>query len=213
MKRSSSLKYLPIICSLAFFLWQKDALTQNWSVGVQAGEFLSTLNGDVQSDFRLGFVAGINASHYLTKNLVLRLELNVERKSTRIEDPTPDIPDNDFITEYDLDYLSLPLLLRYTASKNKVRVVAGGGVSFDYLLNERTQFSQNSRDDTDQFRRIDLDLVACAGAGIPLGEKFTLTLELRSAYGLVKVNKPSGLANELGRNFSWGLLAGVNYYL
>lgn len=198
---------------LFFSCAQLTAVAQRWSVGLQAGENLSTLTGDNQNDFRLGFVAGVNASHYLSKNIVLRLELNLERKGAKPElNSNPDIPDVNAVTDYSFDYLSLPLLLRYTAGK-KVRWVAGGGPSFNYLLRERVQFQDGGRNDTDQYRRVDVDFIAGLGAGVALGDKFTITLEGRGLFGLRKVNRTSGTAADLGRHLSWGLMAGLNYYL
>ncbi|MCB0522629.1 MAG: PorT family protein [Lewinellaceae bacterium] len=195
------------------FCFSVPSFSQRWSVGLQAGENLSTLTGDNQNDFRLGFVGGINASHYLSKNIVLRLELNIERKGAKPDlSASPDIPDVNAVTDYSFDYLSLPLLLRYTTGK-KVRWVAGGGPSFNYLLRERSQFIGTNQLETGEFRRVDIDAIVGLGAGVPIGGKFTITLEGRGIFGLRKVNKATGTATDLGRHLSWGLMAGLNYYL
>lgn len=188
--------------------------TQNWSAGLHFGENLSTLSGNQDFDYRLGFMGGVHVSHYLTENIVMRLEANLERKGARRDQqaPEPFPGEAEWGNDYRLDYLSLPVLLRYS-TKGKSKFIAGGGVSVDYLIREKTDYPAGSIFKTTNFRRFDTDLIACMGGAIPLGEKVTFTLEMRGMWGLVKVDKPEGVARELGRNISWGLMAGVNYYL
>ena len=187
---------------------------QNWSVGLHFGENLSTLMGSQDYDYRLGFIGGMHVSHYLTENLVMRLEVNVEQKGASREQvvPEPFPGEPEFGNDYRLDYLSLPVLLRYS-TKGKSKFIAGGGVSVDYLMREKTDYPTGSVFETTNFRRFDTDLIACLGGAIPVSKKITATLEFRSIWGLVKVEKPEGVARELGRNVSWGLMAGLNYYL
>jgi hypothetical protein len=195
-------------------LFPAVAFAQSWSVGLHFGENISTLTGDQNYDYRLGFMGGVQVSHYLTENIVMRLEANLERKGARgqqqVPEPLPGEPD--FGNDLRLDYLSLPLLLRYsTGSRSKF--IAGGGLSFDYLLREQTDYPQGSVFETTNFRRFDTDLIACLGGAIPLSEKITFTMEVRGMWGLLKVDKPDRVAREFGRNVSWGLMAGLNYYL
>jgi len=209
MKKIYTVSILPMFLFFVF----TGVSGQSWSVGLHFGENFSSLRGQQQSDYRLGFVAGVQASHYLTENLVMRLEVNMERKGGRFGEVAP-LPfgDPDFANEYRLDYLSLPVLLRYSTGK-KTKFIAGGGMSVDYLARERSEFGQFSTDDPNRFRRFDTNLIACVGGALPLGDKVSATLELRSLVGLVKIDKPTGVARELGRNISWGLMVGLNYYL
>jgi hypothetical protein len=202
---------LPFIALL--YLFPTAASSQSWSVGIQAGENLNTLTGDNQNDFRQGFVGGINVSHYLTRNVVLRLELNVERKGARPDlNGNPDIPDIYAATDYSFDYLTLPVLVRYTTG-TKFRFLGGAGFSFNYLLRERTTYQTFEQIETDQFRRVDSDFIAVLGGGIPLGDRFTITCEARGVFGLRKVDRTAGTARDLGRHMAWGIMAGLNYYL
>jgi hypothetical protein len=187
---------------------------QSWAIGLHFGENLSTLRGDAKTDYLPGFMGGLHASHYLTEKVVLRLEANFERKGTRIEglNPNPDPGAPEFIDDFRLDYLSLPVMLRYSMGK-KAKFVVGGGASVDYLIRQRTDYGELTTNELDQYRRFDSDLVGTVGGAIPVGDKWTFSLEMRALWGLVSVEKPKGLAPELGKNLSWGLMAGVNYYL
>ncbi|MBK8562695.1 MAG: hypothetical protein IPN76_04955 [Saprospiraceae bacterium] len=103
-------------------------------------------------------------------------------------------------------------MLRYSMGKN-AKFVVGGGASVDYLFRQRTDYGELTTNELGEFRRFDSDLVGTMGAAIPFGEKWTFSIEMRALWGLIGVDKPKGLAPELGKNLSWGLMAGVNYYL
>lgn len=196
------------------FCFAKSAESQSWAIGLHFGENLSTLKGDAKTDYLPGFMGGLHASHYLTENVVLRLEANFERKGTRIEglDLNPDPGTPDFADDYRFDYLSLPVMLRYSIGEN-AKFVAGGGASVDYLIRQRTDYGELTTNELGDYRRFDSDLVGTLGGAIPFGDKWTFSLEMRALWGLVSVDKPKGLATELGKNLSWGLMAGVSYYL
>ncbi|MCC6724768.1 MAG: PorT family protein [Saprospiraceae bacterium] len=196
------------------FCFAKQAKGQSWAVGLHFGENLSTLRGNAKTDYLPGFMGGLHASHYLTENVVLRLEANFERKGSRIEgvNPNPDPGTPDFANDYRFDYLSLPVMLRYSVGKN-AKFVVGGGASVDYLIRQRTDYGTLTTNELGDYRRFDSDLIGTMGGAIPFGEKWTVSLEMRALWGLIGVNKPKGVAPELGKNLSWGLMAGVNYYL
>jgi len=206
--------YIIASLSLCLFCSAKSAQGQSWAVGLHFGENLSTLRGNAKTDYLPGFIGGLHASHYLTENMVLRLEANFERKGTRVEganlNPNPGAPN--FGDDYRFDYLSLPLMLRYSTD-SRVKFVVGGGGSVDYLVRQRTDFDDLNINEIGQYRRFDTNLIGVMGAAIPSGEKWTFSLELRGIWGLLKVDKNPGLAREFGRNLTWGLMAGVNYYL
>jgi len=203
--------------TLFFFLvllaWGGDTRAQgNWVVGIQFGENLTSLTGDSDLEYRLGFSAGAHASHYLLENLVLRLEVNFERKGAENVFPpdpfSPDVP-----AEIRLDYLSLPVMLRYTTPIGKWKFATGGGVGVSYLMEEVSEFAEGNLVQTDDFNRVDADLIATAGVGYPISKQLTLSFEVRSNFGMVDVQRTEGTARQLGRNVSWGMFVGANYYL
>lgn len=198
---------------IGLIFWGENTCAQgNWAVGIQFGENLTSLTGDADSEYRLGFSAGAHASHYLLENLVLRLEVNFERKGAgNVFPPDPFAPD--VPAEIRLDYLSLPVMLRYTTPIENWKFAAGGGVAISYLMEEVSEFAEGNVVQTDDFNRVDADLVLSAGVGYPISEKLTLSFELRSNFGMVNVQRTEGTARQLGRNVSWGMLVGVNYYL
>jgi Outer membrane protein beta-barrel domain len=207
----SQLSTIFMLCACCF---AKPANSQNWALGLHFGENLSTLRGYAQTDYLAGFMGGVHVSHYLTKNVVLRLEANIERKGTKLENtnPNPDPGAPNFGDDYRFDYLSFPVMLRYSTN-TKVKFIAGGGASVDYLVHQRTDYGELSTNDIEQYRRFDTDLVGAIGGSVPFGDKWTFSLEFRGMWGLLDVDKPKGTAIEFGKNLTWGLMAGVNYYL
>ena len=208
-------QYLPLASFLiCFFCFATPAKSQNWAVGLHFGENLSTLRGNAKTDYQPGFMGGIHVSHYLNGNVVLRLEANMERKCTRLENlgPPPDPGAPNFGDDYRFDYLSLPVMLRYSTN-TKVKFVVGGGASVDYLVRQRTDYGALSTNELGEYRRFDTDLIGTVGGAVPFGERWTFSLEMRAMWGLLKVDKPKGVAPELGRNLTWGIMASVNYYL
>lgn len=202
-------KFIYTLVGLLFALsaWSQS----NWSVGVQAGENFTNLNGDVSSQYRLGFSFGAHASHYLLEKWVLRLEANFERKGA--EQIFPDNPfDPNVPNEIRLDYISLPVLLRYSTGE-KWKYIIGGGLAVSYLMQETSTFENVVLTQTDDFNRVDADLIACTGLAYPIKDKLTVGFDFRANFGMVDVNRSPGVAMDLGRNISWGMFVGLNYYL
>lgn len=199
---------------LCLFCFENSAKSQSWAVGFHFGENLSTLRGNAKTDYQPGFMGGLHMSHYLTENIVIRLETNFERKGTRIEggNPVPDPGAPIFADDYRFDYLSLPVMLRYSAGK-RAKFVVGGGASVDYLIRQRAEYGSLEVNELGEYRKLDTDLIGVIGSAVPISEKWTFSIEIRGMWGLVSVNKPNGLAPELGKNLTWGLMAGLNYYL
>ncbi|MCF8247910.1 MAG: hypothetical protein K9J37_22355 [Saprospiraceae bacterium] len=70
------LPHLFISLILCLFCFAKSAESQNWALGLHFGENLSTLRGNAKTDYQPGFMGGLHVSHYLTKNVILRMEAN-----------------------------------------------------------------------------------------------------------------------------------------
>lgn len=201
----------PACLAIAAMFLASTADAQPWAVGVQFGEHYSSLWGESPQDYALGFMAGVHASHYLTSNLVLRGEVNWERRGSRVPDPIPTDPN--FASEFQLDYLTLPVMARYS-TEGKWRFSGGGGVSVNFLMRERTLFGSFSLQNSGEFRRVNADLLLCGGAAYHIYPKTTLSLDLRANTGLVDVREQQpGVQRQLGRHILWGLVAGINFYL
>jgi hypothetical protein len=204
--------YTFFICISLIFIGENSRAQGNWAVGIQFGENLTSLTGDADSEYRLGFSTGAHASHFLLEHLVLRLEVNFERKGAenvfRPDPFAPDVP-----AEIRLDYLSLPVLLRYTAPVGKVNFAAGGGVGISYLMREVSEFAEGNTIQPDDLNRVDADLILSASVDYPVSKHWTLSFDVRSNFGMVNVQRNDGTARRLGRNISWGMFVGINYYL
>jgi hypothetical protein len=205
-------KCLPaLVLILAMFVQAVPAFAQPWAVGVQFGEQFSSLWGESPQDYALGFIAGVHASHYLTSHLVLRGEINWERRGSRVPDPIPTDPN--FASEFRLDYLTVPMMFRYSVGE-KWRWSGGGGVSVNFLMRERTLYGSFSRQRTDDFREVNADVLLCGGTAYAIFPKTTLSLDLRANMGLTDAQQTRpGVQRQLGRHILWGLVAGLNFYL
>jgi hypothetical protein len=206
------MKRLPgLFLIMALLLQAMPSIAQPWAVGVQFGEQFSSLWGEAPQDYALGFLAGVHASHYLTSYVVLRGEINWERRGSRVPDPIPTDPN--FASEFQLDYLTLPMMVRYSVGE-KWRWSGGGGVSVNFLMRERTLYGSFSRRQTDDFREVNADVLLCGGTAYTIFPKTTLSLDLRANMGLADAQESRpGVQRRLGRHILWGLVAGLNFYL
>lgn len=186
------------------------AQRKSWAVGFQIGENFSTLTGENAYDYRPGISGGFHLSHYLLNDLVIRLEVNIDDRGTQLN---PSLNADPFgANEYRLTYLSLPILLRYS-TETRVKFIAGGGMSVDFLLAEQVGFDSPGAMGSPRFRPFNTDLIGCVGGAYPINERLSLSAEARSVFALQTADRPDGVASRLGRFFSWEILFGLNYYL
>lgn len=117
MFNRSRLKKLAIL----FYLLTPTLLfSQGFNAGIRAGICGTQVDGDTYEGFnKAGITAGIFVSRKLSDNFSLQLELNYIQKGSRK-------PLDDFNTFYlmRLNYVEVPLLLQWHASKN-IDIFAG----------------------------------------------------------------------------------------
>jgi hypothetical protein len=198
-----------------FLLWilpssyaQKEA---SWAIGFQLGEQFSTLWGESTTDYRPGFIVGLHASHYLTRNIVLRAEVNYERRGVLA--PQSLVTDQDFAIEHRFNYLTLPVMIRYS-TEGKIRWIGGGGVSVNFLLNERQLLRETFVDLGGDLQNVTTDLLLLGGASYPLNDQIRLSMDVRSILSISEMELPArGTQQRIGRHLAWGIFAGFNYYL
>lgn len=203
--------YLTLFLLLYLLPFSRAQEIHNWAIGFQFGEQFSSLMGETTTDYRLGFIAGLHASHYLTHHMVLRAEVNFERRG--ILAPQSLATDQDFAIEHRFDYLTLPVMLRYS-SDGKIRWIAGGGVAVNFLMNERQLLRETFVDEGANFNNITTDVLLAAGASYPLNDHLRLSLDLRSILSISEMQLPAkGTQQRIGRHLGWGIIAGFNFYL
>jgi len=120
--------------------------------------------------------------------------------------------------DYEINYLSLPLLVRVTGDPIGVRGFVTAGLDLNILLDASIDIEGNKDDITDTFGSSSLGALFGAGVMVPLGRNF-LTLELRYNQGLEDIivrdcgEAEPGLGSPSVKYRSLGLYAGFLFSL
>jgi hypothetical protein len=152
--------------------------------------------------------------------------LHYERVSTLTDNPSALLPPAGQL-KYNLDYLSLPLLVKWTTG-GKVRFFVNAGPCVSLLLQETTWYLPDSgskekvADETGAYHRVNLAVTAGAGIAVPFGKRITVSLELRDNFGVLNIrsaasefehNSAMAVEQPTGHTNSTLLLAGITYRL
>ncbi|MGK4568757.1 porin family protein [Flavobacterium sp. 3HN19-14] len=219
------------IIILFFLLASFNCFSQKIKLGINGGLNYSEIKGMEVTHYdysgKIGFAAGISAEYFLTKSWSLKADLAFERKSNKAKYSFTELIFADpsaFGTKYtvkvwnNLDFLTLPVLLKYNFGKQKSYFV-NAGPYIAYLLNAKhivdsnhdpeNNFSSND-DATASFNRYD------AGLTIGLGKVFKLdgsdlAVEFRSNVGLKNINKYEDFYGESFETLNFGLIANWSF--
>ncbi|MVM32300.1 outer membrane beta-barrel protein [Spirosoma sp. HMF4905] len=130
--------------------------------------------------------AGVSFGHRLTPSLSVAYDLLYSRQGG-VDIETSVLGYGSHQTIYKVDYLSLPIMVRYHPGGR--RVFMAGGPQFGYLLAAKSvdpTFSETSVWDLQYCYRLDVGLMA--GLGYRLGKH--LVLSSRYYYGMKPIQKP-----------------------
>ena len=133
-----------ILTAMAVFAFG-FANAQKVEFGVKTGSNLSNLTGDVEGNSaKFGFNGGIFADiNFLDKKLVLQPEVLYSTQGARFKDEG---------YYANIDYLNVPLMLKYYVVKN-LNIEAGPQVGF--LLSAKNKNSEESYDVKNEYKNID----------------------------------------------------------
>jgi hypothetical protein len=214
-------------CSLFFVLFTLlggIAKAQSCDAGLELGPGVSTLRGNfwVESMHapQIGFSGGVFIQKNVSNLISFRAALLYERKGSSFTAPLTDDQGNslgDMKTNFNFDYLTVPVLFRTTVGK-KVRFFANAGPYFSYLLKQAVvskgdQMKTLKQTDTQGYKRFDMGITAGIGLSFPVCGIMNMNVELRNNTGLVNVsNRPMSYNGTLMHN-STNLLVGVSYRL
>jgi hypothetical protein len=96
------------------------------------------------------------------------------------------------IQQFNLDYLSVPLLVKWSTGR-KFRFFINAGACVSLLLQQSLWYLPESGDkwkvanETGSYSPIDLALVAGTGVVIPVGKKLKVSVEVRDNFGLLNI--------------------------
>lgn len=202
-----------ILCSTVLF-----GQINTIELGVEGGGSLISLRGNGfivdKNATDVSFATGFSLLYHFNDHFSLKTNLLYERKGNRINYFYQELPfpKNDIYikeeleTQFSLDYLTLPVLVRYSLGKQKHFFVNAGGY-VGYLLEAKGRstevpkvWQRSESEITDKFSRLDFGLVAGIGGQINLKNNIILSIELRNSLGLQNIGK------EDNENYQGGLI-------
>jgi len=174
----------PLVIGLMVF--GVPAHAGEFRLGVQGAGGINTISGDLpergswQSRPVLG--AGINAEFNFTPNVALSFQPALAPRDTRqvIRD---DLGQVIFSTDYNLNFLSLPVIVRVTGSPTGIRGFVTAGLDVSVLLDATASTGTESRDVSDRFDSTNFGALFGAGVMVPLSRHY-LSLEVRYVQGV-----------------------------
>lgn len=193
------MKKLTLVTLLLLFTVAVFCQKNNFELGIQTGPNRSSFRGNQiiieQHDNLIGYAVGLTAEYYVSNKLSILAGAGYELKGTTGES---EVLDNDNVRlgtiDYrsTFDYINLPILLRYSnyIEGSKLKYFFNAGAYFGYLVKQtenndgRPEFSNVTYDNTDNFKRLDVGLSAGGGMIYPIGDKLSISAELRNNLGL-----------------------------
>ena len=197
MKSISRLfRVLTLISLMSFTVRYAMGQRTRWETSVQGGPCLSWIRGEkiiYPTEARIGPAAGINMQYNASHALSIRLGVGYQSKGfTRVIDYVNQLGGYEYDSPYysKLDYLSVPLMLRYGFG-GKVRWGFGAGGFAGFLLGAKENIGIGGFKDqaiTNRFEKYEFGLCASACASISLGARFGLEMDVRYDKGFSNIN-------------------------
>ena len=161
--------------------------------------------------FNTGFAYGGQISMGFTYQFGLRIEAMVSRQGQRYTTASNYVIPN-FQTDVKLDYIQIPVLLRYTGSLARVKTAFQmfGGPQFGMLRRARVETSTFKTDAMSSYQSSDLSAVLGFGLTREVLNNLFFQASFRLAYSLknIEVEKPN---REPSQNAVAGIQLGVAY--
>jgi hypothetical protein len=223
-------KHLTVILFILLVVPADTLLAQQgtWGIGIEGGPGMSLIYGSENvyghSGLALSGAAGITGEYGFAGRFSAKVALHYERVSTLTDNPSALLPPAGQL-KYNLDYLSLPLLVKWTTG-GKFRFFVNAGPCVSLLLRELLWYLPESgskekvADETGAYHRVNLAVTAGAGIAVPIGKRIMVSLELRDNFGVLNIRSAasdfehkSAMAVEqpVGHTNSTLLMAGINY--
>ncbi len=161
------MKKIAVFIVLAFAGFNMQA--QDIDLGVKAGVNFATLTDATNLKSQTGFVAGVFAGFKVSEKVGVQAELLYSQQGADLD-----------LGEFDLDYVNVPLILKYFISGGLNLQV---GPQFGFLVND--DISGVFGDIADQINANEFDVAGVVGVGFdfPMG----IRLDGRYSFGLTDV--------------------------
>jgi hypothetical protein len=194
---------------LAFVLLAMPATVaaQGLTYGVTAGVNFATLNFDPEQDGDFGYRIGLAAGGFVSLPLGSRLSIQPEGLFSQ-KGSKADLDGVD--AEMQLDYLEVPILVKYALSSNAsgaFYVFGGPSMAFKLRSKATASFGDVTVDTGEDDRIKDSDFGVVVGAGKNFGR---MSIDGRYTFGLSNINGDDPDLQKI-RNRSISVLASVRF--
>ena len=167
----------------------------SWVAGIEGGPGLSLIYGSQsiysQSGFSLAGAVGIFGEYGFARNFSAKLALHYDRISTRTDNYAAILPPGGML-QYNLDYLSMPVLVKWSFG-GRIRFFVNAGPCLSLLLKETLWYLPENgsktkvAEETDAYLPINLAVTVGCGMAIPIGKSLLVTLEVRNNLGVINI--------------------------
>jgi hypothetical protein len=188
------------------------------AIGATLGLDRSSIGGDAPPNTSygggMGFIAGVQGEVALGENVALSLQPMFSQRHTTLTAVDGGETSGERELELSLDYIAVPVVLKFGAAGGRTYVAGGMDVAF--LTEARIEGGGFDEDVTASFEDVDVGAVLGFGVVFPLGRP-RLTTELRYVQGLANLSgDESGVIQDLPDRFhssGWQLTAGILFPL
>lgn len=196
-----------------------------WEIGFKNGINIFTLNinpqpNSLRQEFSPGYSLGIMVKNGSNTGVAYQVEPGIIRKKTRMIIPA----DSSIFLTPALDYLKLPLILRYQGKFNylfgniftQTYIMAGWGVN--YMINGKLKVEKeginfaNLQEVQDQFFPLEFFFVGGAGLRFTITRGSSFFLETRLNRGFSNINR-AFIQNVQISHFGFQLMGGITAHL
>ena len=165
------------------------------NLGLNLGGTYSNVSGNEianKNKYDFDLIVGINLEYPLSENISLIGNINYEKKSFKNTLGYIDPNDISFSGTADLkvtlEYLSIPIMIKYYFGENK-NIYFNGGPYISFLLDDYTKIENNKVEDEESLiKNTDFGLSFGVGTKIRINENNDLNIEIRDNFGLSNIS-------------------------
>ncbi|MBS7231439.1 PorT family protein [Flavobacterium psychroterrae] len=220
-----------LLFTIFLITFKTSAQDSKIKFGIQGGLNYSGLRGYesfTNDNPGFAYLFGFSFEHEIQENLSIKVDLNYERK-TQISKSTIDywqtaespVPIEQIVykskTTIYLNYIVLPILIKYNLSTDKSFYI-NGGPYLGYLLKSGMKSESNypsiyndETEDTNNRKSIDYGISAGIGKEFKLSGNHNFHIELRDNLGLANIAKGELINGGTLKTNSLNLLAGFTF--
>lgn len=217
--------------TIALITFKTSAQESKIKFGIQGGLNYSNFRGYHSfTDEKPGFsyLFGVSFQYALNESLSLKADLNYDRKTQTTKGTTldwynsdtpiltPEITHTFKSTSY-LNYITLPIMLKFSFTRNKSFYI-NGGPYLGYLLKSGMTFESSSEGSQDEdlentkYRKsMEFGISAGFGKEFKLNDNHCIYIELRENLGLTDIAKPAMPTDESMKTNSLNLITGFTF--